>query len=91
MQESYEKMTIANLTTVLKENKQLMKVNAKQLSILRSLSVIMNGVQKENKKLNHNKTLKSVENDAVDEIKKLKQKSADVHMEITYFLNLLSY
>ena len=85
-------MTKVNLTTVLKENKQLMKVNAKQLSILRSLSVIMNGVQKENKKLNHNKTLKLVENDAVDEIKKLKKKSAhDVHMEITYFLNFLSY
>ena len=33
----------------------------------------------------HNKTLKSVGNDAVDEIKKLKKKSADVLMEITFF------
>ena len=89
MQESYVKMSKANLTTVLKENKQLMKINAKQLSILRSLSVIVNGIQKENKKLNNNKTLKSVGNDAADEIKKLKKKSADVHMEITFLLNLL--
>lgn len=82
-------MTKANLATVLKENKQLMKVNVKQLSILRSLSVLVNGVQTENKKLNNNKTSKSVGNDASGEINKLKKKSADVHMEIPFLLNLL--
>ena len=67
------------------------KVNAKHLSILRSLSVNVNVVSKEHKKLNNTctKTLKSVGNDAADEIKKLKKKSADVHMEITFLLNLL--
>lgn len=77
---------IYNVATILKENKQLMKVNGNQLSILRFLSVIVNGIQKDNK-LNHNKTLMLVGNDSVDDIKKLEKKYADVQMEMTFLLS----
>ena len=84
-------MTKANLTTGLTENKQLMKVNAKQIAYPDISKCYCEWRLEKNQKLNNNKILKSVGNDAVDEIKKLKKKSADVHMEITFLLNLLSY
>ena len=83
---SYEKIRKANLAKLLRKNKQLMKVQAKQSNILTSQSVLVNGLSKENKKLKKslaekNKTLMSVGNDAVEEINKLKKKSADLSLK----------
>lgn len=63
-----------------------MKVQAKQSNILTSQSVLVNGLSKGNKKLKKslaekNKTLMSVGNDAVEEINKLKKKSADLSLK----------